>query len=139
MTWIDLITWISVYKIPFHYCVLINYDWRDCKRNFNWPRFTTVDVKALSNHAWRSYQSFNLERQYQMWFLYKSDLRISTAEKHYGIIRIKHFKAVKKRRYSPHQLSEKGFKVYRTFPFFLDGSLDWNYVNSLFKKIYLNI
>ena len=30
-------------------------------------------------------------------------------------------------------------RVYRTFPFFLDGSLDWNYVNSLFKKIYLNI
>ena len=101
-----------------NYCVLINYDWRDCKRNFNWPRFTTVDVKALSNHAWKSYQSFNLELQFQMWFLYKSDLQISTAEKHYGIIRIKHFKAVKKRRYSPHQLSEKGFKGVSDIPIF---------------------
>ena len=53
-----------------------------------------------------------------MWFLYQSDLQISTAEKHYGIIRIKHFKTVKKRRYSPHQLSKKGFKGVSDIPIF---------------------
>ena len=54
-------------------------------------RFTKVPLKALSAQVWIRYQCFWKTDYFQLWVLYKNDLRISTAGKHTVVIRTKHF------------------------------------------------
>ena len=61
-----------------------------------------------------------------MWFLYISDLQISTAENHIGITRNKHLD-LKKRQYIQHYWTNKGFKgtvVNLALPSLHGGSLE---------------
>ena len=56
-----------------------------CKDGNAW--LSMVPLKALSDQAWIRYQCLRLKTNYfQLWFLYKSDLHISTTGKPIEII-----------------------------------------------------
>ena len=85
-------------------------------------RFTMVLLKIVSNQIWIRYQCVYIFKtdNFQLWFLFKTDFRISTARK--LLLELTIFKSIEKRQYLPHYWSDKGFRCT-----FVNRPLHWTF------------
>ena len=105
---------------------------RDWKRNFMWPSIQRRQcpihkgtLKALSDLVLiRMFLIWETDH-FQVWFLYKDDLHISSAGKYVGLIELNNFKP-RTRQYLQHFWSDKDFEgtvENRALPSLYEGSL----------------